>query len=163
MAPEQLRGGLVTRRSDIYAAAIVLWEMLTSDRPFGEPKDTDEMIRLLLSQRPPAPSSRRRDIPAVLDEVVLRGLALDPSGRYATAEEMALDLERAHSAAPAAAVAAWVRAFAGPSLAQRAALVAKAQAATPARRGFPWGRAMLFAGVAAFLVLALLTALRTAR
>jgi serine/threonine-protein kinase len=153
----------VTRRSDIYAAAIVLWEVLTSDRPFGEPRDTEEMIRLLLSQRPPAPSTRAPGIPAALDAVVLRGLTLDPSGRYATAEEMALDLERAHPAAPAAAVAAWVREFAAESLAQRAALVAKEQAVTPARRGFSWARAMIFAGVAAFLVLALLTALRTAR
>jgi serine/threonine protein kinase len=125
MSPEQLRGGLVTRRSDIYAAAIVMWEMLTLDRPFGEPKDPESAVREVLSRPPRAPSTLRSDVPPSLDKTILRALALDPSERYASAEDMALDLEHSHPAASTARVAAWLREIAGPSLATRAALVAR--------------------------------------
>ena len=163
MAPEQLRGGLVTRRSDIYAASIVIWEMLTSARPFEEQKDADAMIQVLLSQQPPAPSTRAPGIPAALDEVVLRGLSTDPSGRYATAEEMALKLERAHPAASERAVGAWVREVAASSLAKRAALVVRGDAPHPPApevANATKGRAMVIVLALVIIGFALLVAAR---
>jgi hypothetical protein len=109
MAPEHLRGGLVTRRSDLYSTAIVLWEMLTLDRPFGDPKDPDAALHELVSRRAQGPSTLTPGLPPAIDPVVLRALALDPSARYATADEMARHLERALPAASPARVAAWVR------------------------------------------------------
>ncbi len=156
MSPEQLRGGFVTRRSDIYAASIVIWEMLTLERPFGDPKDTDAMLASL-SIRPLAPSTFVSGIPRELDALILRGLTLDPRGRYATAEEMARDLERSHAVAPPARVAAWVRKVAGPSLAMRAALLEKA-GGPPARTSRVWGR--VIGAVLVALVVGVLLALR---
>ncbi len=60
-----------------------------------------------------------------LDEMVLRGLARDPRGRYPTARQMALDIEEAVAAIRPSEVAAWVERLSGPSLAARAAVVAK--------------------------------------
>ena len=107
MAPEHLRGGLVTRRSDLYSASIVLWEMLTLDRPFGDPKDPDTALVELLSRETLAPSTRAPEIAEELDRVVLRGLALDPGARYPNAAEMANDLERAICVASSAHVSTW--------------------------------------------------------
>lgn len=162
MAPEQLRGGLVTRRSDIYSAGIVIWEMLTLERPFGDPRDTEAMIESL-SRRPAPPSSLAAGVPTALDDLVFRGLALDPSERYATADDMARDLERAHGAASPSQVAAWVKEIAGANLAKRAALLAKSDAASaPApEKGFAM-RAAAIGALLVLLALGVLVALRMA-
>jgi serine/threonine protein kinase len=124
MAPEHLRGGLVTRRSDVYAAAIVLSEMLTLERPFFDPADHEGTMSALIAQRALPPSARAEGVPAALDRVVLRALAVDASERYATAASMAVALEQAHPAASATRVAEWLHDVAKTSLANREALVA---------------------------------------
>ena len=87
MAPEQARGGSVDRRTDVYAAGILLWEMLTMRPLFGE---SDE-LELLMQVRDPTivrPGSIASDIPPELDAVVLAALALEPDDRPATAQEL---------------------------------------------------------------------------
>jgi serine/threonine-protein kinase len=107
MAPEQVRGEAVTRRTDIYAASVVLWETLTCRRLFKADNEAHALARVL-SGNAAAPSSLVPDIPAELDAVVARGLHLDPQQRYATAREMASALEAVVQPAPTTDVAEWV-------------------------------------------------------
>jgi serine/threonine protein kinase len=115
MAPEQLRAGLVTRRSDVYAASIVFWEMLAGRRIFGPDPPAHAVIRQM--QEPfAAPSTMAPGSPASLDAIVLRGLAREPLERFGSAAEMADAIESAERCAAPATIAAWLRSVAGPSL-----------------------------------------------
>ncbi|AGP36682.1 hypothetical protein SCE1572_20605 [Sorangium cellulosum So0157-2] len=118
MAPEQLRGAPVNRRADIYAASVVLWEVLTGRRLFTGECDAEIYGRIL--EGVVQPPSAYGDVPKALDEVVLRGLEKDPERRYATALEMTAALEEALSPASPRAVGAWVEATAGTLLEARA-------------------------------------------
>ncbi|WP_438020487.1 protein kinase [Sorangium sp. So ce315] len=123
MAPEQLRGAPLTRRADIYAASVVLWEALTGRRLFTGECDAEIFGRIL--EGVVQPPSAFGDVPRALDEVVLRGLERDPERRFATALEMAAALEEALPPASPRAVGAWVEATAGPLLEARAKSLAE--------------------------------------
>jgi serine/threonine-protein kinase len=123
MSPEQLRQGAVDRRADIYAAAVVLWETLTGQRLYGA-EDPGAVVTEILFGTVRPPSELAPDIPAALDEIVMRGLAPEPSRRFGTAREMALALEEQVAPATASQVGAWVEALAADSLRSRADLVA---------------------------------------
>ncbi|MBI5534798.1 MAG: serine/threonine protein kinase [Deltaproteobacteria bacterium] len=121
MAPEQIRDGAATARSDIYSASIVLWEALTGSRLFvGE---DGAMLGAILDGKVPPPSAVEPSVSPMLDAIVLRGASLDPSARFSSAMEMARALTRVMDMAPPVEVAEWVAATAGSSLAQRAAIV----------------------------------------
>ncbi len=92
MAPEKLRGGSGDRRSDIWSLGCVLWEALTLRRLFKGGNDNDTMKQVLETQLVP-PSSVNPDVPKDFDPIVMRALSRDPDGRYATAKEMAAELE----------------------------------------------------------------------
>src|SRR5437868_2524144 len=92
MSPEQLSGRSVDRRTDIYAAAVVLWEVLTGERLF-EGDDAGAVFGLVMQKQVPAPSTLVPGIPAEFDEAALRGLERDPVRRFARARDMALLLE----------------------------------------------------------------------
>jgi serine/threonine-protein kinase len=124
MPPEQLRGEQVTRRCDVYAAAVVTWEFLTRERLFRADHEA-ALVNAILSQPIAPPSRVAAHVPASFDRVILRGLARDPEHRYATAREMALDLERCVGVASAAEVGEWVESLVGPRLSQRAAKIAE--------------------------------------
>jgi eukaryotic-like serine/threonine-protein kinase len=121
MAPEHLRGEVVDRRADIYAASVVLWELLTGQK-FMNADDVELYGRILEGQV--QPPSKLAAIPPELDAVVLRGLSRGPAERYATALAMAEALEAALRPASARQVGAWVEQVAGPQLAERARIVA---------------------------------------
>lgn len=107
VAPEQF-DGTVSRQSDIYAATVVLWEALAGRRLFDG--DTDgEIIHRVLSGRVDAPSVHRPGLSPELDALVLRGLSMEPSARFVTADEMAAALRRAVQPASALEVAEWVK------------------------------------------------------
>jgi serine/threonine-protein kinase len=119
MAPEQVKGEEATRRIDIFAAGIVLWEALTGRALFRR-KDDVATINAVLREKVIPPSHIVRGLPQGLDEIVLKALEPDPDRRFATAEEFAnaleqLDVERV---APRT-VAAYVEATLGPELAAR--------------------------------------------
>jgi serine/threonine protein kinase len=111
-SPEQLRGLPVTTASDIYALAILLYEIVTGGRPYettGQP--LDRVIDLVLHTQPAPPSAwrspdgeaaaadvlpyDRRRLRGDLDAIVMKGLAKEPERRYASAEELAADVGRA--------------------------------------------------------------------
>ena len=93
MAPEQIRGA-TDRRTDIYAASVVLWEALTGKRLFAGQTDIEVFSKVAEGTKTP-PSTYVPGLPAILDAVTLRGLDRDPDRRYQTAREMARALEEA--------------------------------------------------------------------
>jgi len=131
MAPEQLRGEPVTRRSDLYAASVVLWETLVGRRLFVAGDEGATVTRVLMGEvEAPSKAVRGRRQPAEmqaierLDAVVMRGLDRDPAKRFATAHDMAVAVERCLAPAGAAEVAHWLEQAAGPALAGRVAAIA---------------------------------------
>src|SRR5262245_12131748 len=118
MAPEQLRGQPVDRRADVFAASVVLWELLTGERLFTF-DDIGGAMHQILNEPPRPPSATGAALPAGLDDVVMRGLARAASDRYASAREMAAALETVCPPAGAAEVGRWVERLVGPSLAKR--------------------------------------------
>jgi serine/threonine-protein kinase len=135
MSPEQLRSEAVDRRTDVYAAAVVLWETLTTKRLFSGENDGAVLNRILMGTVEP-PSARAPDISPALDAIVMRGLARDPSARWSTAREMALALEAVIAPATPTQIGAWVDRVASASLATRAAHVAEIESGS-----IPEGRA----------------------
>jgi eukaryotic-like serine/threonine-protein kinase len=118
MAVEQLRSQPVSRRTDVYAASVVLWELLTGDRLFQG--DEAGIYGKVIDGCRLRPSAVAPEIPPALDALVMRGLSLDPEARFATAREMALELERAERPATASEIGAWVASVAGEVLEDRA-------------------------------------------
>jgi eukaryotic-like serine/threonine-protein kinase len=92
MAPEQLRGDAADARSDVWSAGAVLHEMATGRRPFVQ-SNSPLLINAILNQTPGLASEINSTVPAVLDEVIRKALAKDPTQRYQTAGELAVGLE----------------------------------------------------------------------
>ena len=92
MAPEQMFGEAVDRRTDVYSAGVVLWEALAGERLFNAPTDA-ALVLLVTKGMTIAPSTARGErIPEGLDALVSRALSQDPAGRFPTAAEMAKQL-----------------------------------------------------------------------
>ena len=95
MAPEQILGGDVDRRCDIFAAGIVLYFLSTGRHPFKH-HNTAAVIHSITTDEPVAPpSSFMEDYPAELEQVLMKALEKDVNERWATAEDMRVALERA--------------------------------------------------------------------
>ncbi len=87
MSPEQLSGQRPDRRSDIFAAGVVLWECLTQRRLFSGETQRETMARVCSARRTP-PSELSPDVPPDLDAVVLQALAIDCNDRIQSTGEM---------------------------------------------------------------------------
>jgi serine/threonine protein kinase len=88
LSPEQAKGLPADRRTDIYACAIVLWELLTGRQLFPSTnKSHQEALSAVRNPKAKPPSSIVPGVPDGMDDVVLRGLAKDPADRYETAGE----------------------------------------------------------------------------
>ena len=88
--PEQLSGGAVDRRADVYAMGCVLYVATLGARPFGNGADA---IRKILLNEYERPRSVRPDYPEGLEAIIVKALAPSPDGRFQTAEEMQIALE----------------------------------------------------------------------
>ena len=141
MAPEQLRGAVVNRQSDIYAAGVVLWELLTGERLFSADNEGALLAKVLegrvlppsqysVSASAPTFNSEAFDLLKAVDQVTLRALEANPERRFATAREMAIALERCVPPATASEVGEWVEAIAADVLHKRARIVAEIESTT---------------------------------
>ncbi|MCE9657841.1 MAG: protein kinase [Burkholderiales bacterium] len=92
MAPEQVLGIRGDSRSDLFAVGVMLYEMLTGELPFGDPK-TAGGLRQRLWMDPVPPRRLRPDVPPWLQEVVLRLLEPQAEHRYPSAKHLVFDLE----------------------------------------------------------------------
>jgi CRP-like cAMP-binding protein len=93
MSPEQIRGNPLTFSSDMYCLAVVLYELLTGQRPFVA-ENINSLVLKVLSAEPAAPGELRPGLPAELDAVVMRAMARDPEDRYPSWADFALELAR---------------------------------------------------------------------
>jgi len=144
MSPEQLEGGDVDTRSDVYSLGALLHELLCGRPPFDfSGLNLSELIRQVREQDPAHPSdvaarAGRRGVPRELDWIVLRCLEKQPARRYESANALAEDVERFLEDRPTAAappsiayrIAKWVRRHRAASLAAAVVLLSCAAGAT---------------------------------
>jgi hypothetical protein len=94
MSPEQITGGNVDRRTDIFSAGIILYQFLTGEKPFtGSGAWT--IAKKIIQDHPPVPSSINNTISPLFDNVVNKALSKQVETRYQTAKEFGAALKRA--------------------------------------------------------------------
>ena len=120
MAPEQLEGREIDRRVDVFAAAVVCWEMLAGKRLFEGDHDAIVLARIM-SERPEPVTRHRSDVPPAIDQVLVQGLARDREARFSTARDFAIALEDVLGVVSPSAVGAWVMNSAGTEIERIAA------------------------------------------
>jgi serine/threonine protein kinase/formylglycine-generating enzyme required for sulfatase activity len=95
MSPEQIeaRSSPVDERTDIYSLGVVLYELLTLERPF-DGETSFEVLRHIASKTPITPSKRNARVPRDLETICLKAIAKRPEDRYPSMSALADDLER---------------------------------------------------------------------
>jgi serine/threonine-protein kinase len=94
MSPEQIQGLKIDRRTDIFSAGTILYQLLTGEQPFtGQGAWT--VAKKIMQDDPPQPSSLVQNVSPVFDAIVRKALAKSPDQRYATAREFAAALRGA--------------------------------------------------------------------
>jgi len=93
MSPEQIANADLDGRSDVFAMGIVLYELTTNHRPFG---DEGELLAVtaILTKPPTNPREIVHDFPPQMEEIIMRALAKDRNQRYGSAREMSQELEK---------------------------------------------------------------------
>ncbi len=92
MSPEQLLGGRVDLRSDIFTFGMVIYEMATGQCPFADGNRIDTM-HAILHKEPPPPHTIKSDLPRDLQRVLSKALAKAPEHRYQLVKELLADLK----------------------------------------------------------------------
>jgi serine/threonine protein kinase/membrane protein involved in colicin uptake len=99
MSPEQITGGNIDRRTDVFSAGIILYQFLTGEKPFtGSGAWT--IAKKIIQEEPPLPSSLNNAVTPLFDAVVNKALAKNPDQRYQSTRELAVALRRALEGKP---------------------------------------------------------------
>jgi non-specific serine/threonine protein kinase/serine/threonine-protein kinase len=108
-SPEQIRGEKITTTSDIYSLGVLLYELLTGQRPYRlKTRTADEISRAVVEQEPPRPSTviapvdgharaaarNPKSLRGDLDNIVMMAMRKDPHRRYVSVSQLAADLRR---------------------------------------------------------------------
>jgi serine/threonine-protein kinase len=136
-APEQVGGGVISAATDVYAAGVLIYELLTGRLPYGGPEATLTQTLHAVMHEPPAPAGLGAD----LDAVLARALAKAPEQRYASAERLADDLRRYLAHRPVAA--------------RRVPLAGRARLWLRRNRGLAWSSGLTGMALVAVAALAL--------
>ena len=94
MSPEQITGAALTHHSDMYTMGVVLYELLTGQRPFAA-SSMAALFQKITQEKAVAPSAARASVSSKLDPIILRVLSKRPEDRYPTWAELALDIAQA--------------------------------------------------------------------
>ncbi len=131
MAPEQLRMEPITRRVDLYAAGVLLWELLVNRRFYNRENEAAFLVSVLKGDTLTVSAALgariaddRRDAVLALEAVVARAMEIAPEKRFADAAEMLDAVGRACPPASQMEVARWVRTMGTADLAQREKMLA---------------------------------------
>jgi serine/threonine-protein kinase len=128
MSPEQARGHKVDRRCDVWAAGVVVWELVTGRKLYDHEDDVATLLSVV-TEEPPRLSSVMQGVPSALDEAVAYALTSDVNNRCPSAEALRCMLESAWDECGGMAttpeLGAFVRQTVGQRLAERRALVAR--------------------------------------
>lgn len=100
-SPEQVNGGELDGRSDLYTVGVVLYEILTGEHYFDyRGQRLGDVRRAVLDAQPEPPSRRNPAVPSRLDGIVLQLLAKSPTDRFSSAGEVVIALEEVYQAVP---------------------------------------------------------------
>ena len=92
ISPEQAKGGWLDNRSDLYSLSVVMYEMMAGRPPYDGESPVSVAIKHI-NGGAPMPSTLNPNIPGGLEQIIMKGMSLDPDDRYATAEEMLKDMD----------------------------------------------------------------------
>ena len=93
-SPEQVRGQPITTASDIYSLGVLLYHLLTGERPYQFATRTQEEIMRIVCEEEPKRPGLVRPLPEDLDTIVLKAMHKEPGRRYASAEQLSEDIRR---------------------------------------------------------------------
>lgn len=119
MSPEQLAGRDVSRRSDVYSAGVMMWELLAARRLFDGDNEASIIPKIMAAQIAP-PSTVNPNVPKALDDITMTALSFDNARRYPSAKAMAQELERNGGLVSASELGDWVRELAHEAIEKRA-------------------------------------------
>ena len=92
ISPEQAKGGYTDNRSDLYSLSVVMYEMMTGRPPYDGESPVSVAIQHI-NGGAPMPSTINPNIPVGLENIIMRGMRLEPKDRYASATEMLRDMD----------------------------------------------------------------------
>jgi serine/threonine protein kinase len=128
MAPEQIQRLEVSRRTDVFAAGVVFWELLAGGRLFDGSNDAQVVLQILNAEVP-ALSAEVPELSPAFDDILRRALARRAADRFASARDMALAIEAVAPAVRASEVGAWVARVAQDTLRLRERAIANIERA----------------------------------